>query len=459
MSQEGLALAVERMRDRGVGPDAVKVFEHYYRQLEEGAQGTIPEDTIEPLGDLQELGQVDVTDDDARAALRQTAVIKLNGGLGTSMGMSGAKSALEVKDGLTFLDIIARQVLALREEWDVELPLLLMNSFRTSEQSLKILAKYPTLPVDGLPLDFIQSAEPKLLADSLRPVEWPRDPELEWCPPGHGDVYVSLVSSGLLETLLEQGIRYAFISNSDNLGATCDPGVAAWMVEHGLPYVAEVCTRTKSDRKGGHFALRKSDGRILLRETAQTLEEDKAALGDLDRHKFCSTNNLWIDLNALRDELDKRNGILGLALIRNTKTVDPTDPESPEVVQIETAMGAAIEVFDGATTIEVTRARFVPVKTTNDLLVLRSDCYELDDDHVLHQVSEHLPFVDLDPRYYKLVAGFDERFPEGAPSLREARQLVVNGDWTFGADVKVVGEGVLSDEGPGRRVEAGTTLG
>ena len=128
-------------------------------------------------------------------------------------------------------------------------------------------------------------------------------------------------------------------------------------------------------------------------------------------------------------------------------------------MQIETAMGAAIEVFDGATTIEVTRARFVPVKTTNDLLVLRSDCYELDDDHVLHKVSKHLPFVDLDPRYYKLVADFDQRFPDGAPSLREARKLVVNGDWTFGADVKVVGEAVLNDEGAGRRVEAGATLG
>ena len=127
--------------------------------------------------------------------------------------------------------------------------------------------------------------------------------------------------------------------------------------------------RTPSDRKGGHFARRKSDGRIVLRETAQTLPEDAAALADLDRHRFCSTNNLWFDLEAMQATLDQRDGILGLPLIRNVKTVDPGDSSSPEVVQIETAMGAAIEVFEGATAIAVGRERFLPVKTTNDLLL------------------------------------------------------------------------------------------
>ena len=458
MSDEGLRQAREKMRAAGVDPVAIEVFAHYYRLVESGETGMVPESTIEPL-DSPSLADADVPDDLAREAIGRTAVIKLNGGLGTSMGMDRAKSLLEVRGGLTFLDIIVRQVLSLRKRYDAPLPLIFMDSFRTSDDTLAVLDRYPELPVEGLPLDFLQNKEPKLRADDLTPVEWPADPDLEWCPPGHGDIYTALRGTGLLDKLIDAGYTQVFVSNSDNLGALPDPRVAGWFAGSGAPFAIEAVRRTPSDRKGGHFALRKSDGRIVLRETAQTLEEDKAALGDLDRHKFCSTNNLWIDLNALRDELDKRNGILGLALIRNTKTVDPTDPESPEVVQIETAMGAAIEVFDGATTIEVTRARFVPVKTTNDLLVLRSDCYELDDDHALHKVSKHLPFVDLDPRYYKLVADFDQRFPDGAPSLREARKLVVNGDWTFGADVKVVGEAVLNDEGAGRRVEAGTTLG
>ena len=187
----------------------------------------------------------------------------------------------------------------------------------------------------------------------------------------------------------------------------------------------------------GHVTL---DGRIVLRETAQTPDEDGAALADLSRHRYCSTNNLWFDLAAVKQALDVRGGILGLPLIRNVKPVDPADPSSPQVIQIETAMGSAIEVFEGARTIEVGRDRFVPVKTTNDLLVLRSDVYQIGDDFVLDQDGSQIPFIDLDPEHFRLVGEFDKRFPEGAPSLREASKFTVEGDWTFGRDVRVVGD-------------------
>jgi UTP--glucose-1-phosphate uridylyltransferase len=236
--------------------------------------------------------------------------------------------------------------------------------------------------------------------------------------------------------------------------------VAGWFAGSGAPFAIEAVRRTPSDRKGGHFAVRKDDGRIVLRESAQTLEEDKATLADLSRHKFTSTNNLWFNLEAMRDELDRRDGILGLSMIKNTKTVDPADAASPEVIQIETAMGAAIEVFDGATTIEVGRDRFVPVKTTNDLLVLRSDCYDLSDGYVLEQQPEKIPFVDLDSKHYKLVADFDGRFPDGMPSMRRAGSLVVHGDWSFGKDVTVVGDVELDAPSDGAGVvDPGTTLG
>jgi UTP--glucose-1-phosphate uridylyltransferase len=463
MSDEGLQQARDKMAAEGVDPVAIEVFAHYYRLVESGETGMVPESSIEPL-DMQALADVDVPDGVAREALAGTAVIKLNGGLGTSMGMDRAKSLLEVRDGLSFLDIIARQVLALRKEYDAALPLIFMNSFRTSDDTLAVLERYPDLAptgstTDALPLDFLQNKEPKLRADDLTPVEWPADPSLEWCPPGHGDIYTALRGTGLLDRLIAAGFERVFVSNSDNLGAVPDPRVAGWFAASGAPFAIEAVRRTASDRKGGHFATRRSDGRIVLRETAQTLDEDKAALGDLDRHRFCSTNNLWFDLAAMKAELDRRDGILGLAMIKNTKNVDPADPDSPQVIQIETAMGAAIEVFDGATTIEVSRDRFVPVKTTNDLLVLRSDCYELTDDYVLDLVSDAVPFVDLDPRHYKLVAEFDARFAEGVPSLRDARQLVVNGDWWFGPGVTVVGDAVLDDPGTTSRVQPGATLG
>lgn len=445
------------MESAGVDPTAIEVFSHYYRLLEHGETGMIPESSIEPL-DMESLADVEVSPEEAAEAIRATVVIKLNGGLGTSMGMDRAKSLLCVRRGLSFLDIIARQVLHLRTAYDATLPVLFMNSFRTSADTLDALARYTDLPVEGLPLEFLQNKEPKLLADTLEPVSWPKDPELEWCPPGHGDLYPALVSSGLLDRLIDLGYRYAFVSNSDNLGAVADARVAGWFASSGAPFAIEAVRRTASDKKGGHFARRKIDGRIVLRETAQTRPEDRAALADLTRHRFASTNNLWFDLAAVRKTMHERRGVLGLPLIRNVKTVDPADPSTPKVVQIECAMGAAIEVFDGARTIEVGRDRFVPVKTTNDLLVLRSDVYDLGSDFVMDQSAVEIPYVELDGEVYGQIGEFDKRFPEGAPSLKDSTSFRVEGDWTFGPKVRVVGEVTLAKHVGAQRVEAGTVL-
>jgi UTP--glucose-1-phosphate uridylyltransferase len=456
MSAAGLDRARAKMTEAGIDPVAIDTFAHYYRLLEHGETGLIPESSIEPL-DMESLADVEVDDETASAALRSTAVIKLNGGLGTSMGMERAKSLLCVRKGMSFLDVIAKQVLHQRRAHDAPLPLLFMNSFRTSADTMAALARYADLPVAGLPLEFLQNREPKLLADGLTPVSWPRDPGLEWCPPGHGDLYTALRGAGLLTRLLDQGYERVFVSNSDNLGAVPDARLAGWFARSGAPFAIEAVRRTPSDRKGGHFARRRSDGRIILRETAQTSAADQTALADLDRHRFCSTNNLWFDLRAMDEALEARHGILGLPLIRNVKTVDPGDPTTPEVIQVETAMGAAIEVFDAARTIEVGRDRFVPVKTTNDLLLLRSDVYDVGSDYVLSPTADDVPYVDLDSSYYKLVPEFERRFPEGAPSLRQATALTVKGDWTFGGKVTVVGD-VSLETGAAERVETGSVL-
>lgn len=439
MGSKGLETARAKMQDAGVDPVAIDTFAHYYRLLEHGETGMIPESSIEPLA-MPALVDVEVGDEVAAEAIRRTAVIKLNGGLGTSMGMDRAKSLLCVRRGLSFLDIIARQVLHLRHDYEATLPLIFMNSFRTSSDTMAALARYEDLKVDGLPLEFLQNKVPKLLRAGLAPASYPKNPDLEWCPPGHGDLYTALRGTGVLAQLRDAGLKHVFVSNSDNLGAVPDARVAGWFAQSGAPFAIEAVRRTASDRKGGHFATRKADGRIILRESAQTPDADKATLADLDRHRFCSTNNLWFDLDAMTEALDARQGILGLPMIRNVKHLDPGDPTTPEVVQIETAMGAAIEIFEGARTIEVGRDRFVPVKTTNDLLVLRSDIYDLGQDFVLDQTSQSVPFIDLDGDFYKLVGDFDKRFPEGAPSLREATSLVIDGDVTFGRGVRVVGD-------------------
>jgi len=452
VSAEGLQASVEKMRREGVPDAAIATFRHYYEQLEAGESGMIPEDSIEPVRDLTDAEQLP----QGNPPLDRAVVIKLNGGLGTSMGMDRAKSLLEVKDGLAFLDVIARQVLALRESGGARLPLVLMNSFYTRDDSLALLERYEELSSD-VPFDFVQHKEPKLLVDGLVPAEWPADRSLEWCPPGHGDIYPALLTSGMLERLLERGYRWAFMSNSDNLGAVLDPRILAWIAAEELPYVCEVTDRTEADKKGGHIAVLKETGGLILRETAQTPDEDMDAFTDVDRHPYFHVNNLWVDLETLERLLGERDGVMGLPMIVNEKTVDPSDSSSPPVYQLETAMGAAIGVFEGARAIRVPRSRFVPVKKTSDLLVLRSDAYVLADGArvELARGRSSAPLVELDDGHFKLLADFDSRFPAGPPSLADAERLEVVGDVRFGRDVTVRGSVRLA--GP-REVEDGAEL-
>jgi UTP--glucose-1-phosphate uridylyltransferase len=447
-----VSAALDKMRAEGLPPTAVDTFAHYEQRLRDGEQGLLPESEIEPISDLPKADDLPEPDG---SAVDEVVVLKLNGGLGTSMGMTEAKSLLEVKPGHSFLDVIVHQVLHLRERHGARIPLLLMDSFATRDDTLAALSRYPELQVDDLPLDFMQGKVPKLLEDTLEPVSWPANPELEWAPPGHGDVYTSLVASGMLDQLLERGYRYLFLSNSDNLGAVLDVRILGWFARKGLPFLSESTERTEADRKGGHLARRRGDGGLVLRETAQTPPEDTAAFEDVTRHRYFNANNIWVNLEALRRKLAERDGVLSLPMIVNRKTVDPTDPSSPAVVQLETAMGAAIGAFEGAGSILVPRERFVPVKTSDQLLVVRSDAYELADDWTMRLAAAQIPVVRLDSGYYKLLADFERRFPAGPPSLVECRHLAVEGDVSFGRDVVVRGE--VRVEGP-RRIEDGEVL-
>lgn len=436
--------AQQKMADGGVSPLVIEVFSQYFDQLSAGATGLIPEDSIDVIDSVPALAEVEVDPAAARDALDKTVLLKLNGGLGTSMGMQQAKSLLPVRGTSTFLDIIVRQVSYARDHYDVRLPLIFMNSFRTREDTLAHLPE--GFGVEGMPLDFLQGREPKLLVDSLEPVSWPADPSLEWCPPGHGDIFTTLADTGLVDQMLDQGYRYLTTANSDNLGAAPNATIAGWFAQSGAEYAPELCRRTLADRKGGHLARRKSDGRTILRDTAQTPAQDMDYFTDVDRHPYFHTNNLWFNLEALRDLLRETGGVVGLPLIRNKKNVDPTDPSSPEVYQVECAMGAIVERFENTQPIVVGRDRFLPVKTTNDLLTVQSDAYELGPDAQLRLATDSAPLVDLDPAYYKDIADFSERFKD-IPSLRDAKTFTLRGDWTFTGPLSFSGEVSLEGEG------------
>ena len=407
-------------------------------QLAEPQAGLLPSEVLEPLADLPRLEELpEPPPGQARDVLDRLVVVKLNGGLGTSMGLSGPKSMLEVKPGMSFLDVLATQVLALRERHGARLPLVLMNSAATRGPSLDALRRRG-LPVPGVPLDFLQGREPKVRADDWQPVQWPADPELEWCPPGHGDIYIALAVSGMLDALLGAGLRYAFVSNSDNLGAIADVRIAAWLAAEEVPFALEAVRGTPADRKGGHLA--RYQGRVVLRETAQVPGGD-TSFTDVERWRWYNTNNIWIDLRALADLQATDPAAPALPLIVNRKTVDPRDPASTPVIQLESAMGAAIGSIPGARAVHVPRSRFAPVKTTDDLLVVRSDAYELTADGQMRpRFDGPAPIATLDPRFYELLPDFEQRFPAGPPSLRRCRRFEVEGDVTFGADVVAVGD-------------------
>jgi len=459
---EKAAPFVSKMHQAGMPGPVIELFSEYVRQLlRSQSVGFIPESSIEPIQESEVMNQDGLSaqdEDTGRSHLDQAVAIKLNGGLGTSMGMPYAKSLLTVKSGLTFLDIICEQ--AVVRGGDTHGPgLVLMDSFNTHADTQAHLDNMH-VPKEKRPWSFLQHTYPKILAETLQPVKCPEDPELEWNPPGHGDLYAALYTSGMLEKLLKAGKRYALVSNADNLGAVLNPAILGYFIRNRLQFLMEVAQRSAADKKGGHLA-KQADGHLLLREIAQCPEEDVPAFQDISRHPYFNTNSIWLDLKALQEMIETQ-GLPRLPLIVNPKTLDPRDESTPRVYQLETAMGAAISSFERSAALHVDRKRFAPVKKTNDLLTVRSDCYVLSDTYqLLLNPRRDLPAleVDLDSKYFKKVDQFEDRFPFGEPSLVDCTQLMVKGDVLFEAEVVCRGQVELRNEtSVQQRVQRGSIL-
>jgi UTP--glucose-1-phosphate uridylyltransferase/phosphoglucomutase len=444
-----------KMRAAGVMEAAIGAFRHNYEALCREETGLISESAIRPAEGLA-LFEPDEAGFDP-ALLARTVVIKLNGGLGTSMGLQKVKSVLEVRPGVNFLDLIVRQVRSLREASGAKVRLLLMNSFSTSADTLDYLRKHDDGGfAEAAEVELMQNQVPKIDEATLAPVEWPANPSHEWCPPGHGDLYPALIGSGWLDRLLAAGVKYAFVSNSDNLGAVLEPGLLKYFADSDAPFLMEVTRRTPADRKGGHLAVRAEDGRLLLREVAQCPDGDLDAFQDIERHRYFNTNSIWLRLDLLKERLAESGGVLPLPMIRNRKTVDPRDKNSTPVIQLEVAMGAAIECFEGSRAIEVPRSRFAPVKSSADLFALRSDAYAILDDGRVELVAARQgqpPVVKLDDSY-KLVDAIESL---GVPSLAACDEVKVEGPLRFADGVVLKGRVAFSSPaGDLRTVPAGT---
>eukprot|EP00241_Pyramimonas_parkeae_P015777 CAMPEP_0114282864 /NCGR_PEP_ID=MMETSP0059-20121206/3790_1 /TAXON_ID=36894 /ORGANISM="Pyramimonas parkeae, Strain CCMP726" /LENGTH=500 /DNA_ID=CAMNT_0001403543 /DNA_START=1 /DNA_END=1503 /DNA_ORIENTATION=- len=430
----------EKMLAEGMSDAAIAAFQRNYDALVSGASTTLAETDIEPVQSVPMLVDLPEPKDQGRVSrlLKQTAVLKLNGGLGTSMGLEKAKSLLVVKDDMTFLDLIAQQIKHTRESTGANVRFILMNSFSTSDDTKEHLNKEHSDLMAEKDVELMQNKSPKVDQD-MKPASYVNR-DMEWCPPGHGDIYAALLGTGMLERLLADGIQYLFVSNSDNLGATLDTKLLEYFASSKKGFLMEVAERTQADKKGGHLCRSKQDKKLLLRESAQCLPADEAQFQDVQLHKYFNTNNLWINLNQLKQCLKKNNGSMPLPLIKNVKNVDPRDKTSPKVFQLETAMGAAIECFpsDKSGAVCVPRSRFAPVKTCNDLFVLRSDAYKVTEDFRVVMSRSTIPLVKLDDDFYKMVDQM-EALVEKPPSLVECASLTVKGKIRFGDRVVIRG--------------------
>jgi len=441
----------------------IDVFLSQYNKMVSGVESDIREAKIQAIESVEDIEKLADFSNQGKEALKKSVMIKLNGGLGTGMGLEKAKSLLKAKDDLSFLEIIIKQVISQRKTFNSDMPLVFMNSFSTEADTLAVLDKFPELKQgqNNISLTFLQNKAPKILADSYLPAEWPKDPSKTWYPPGHGDIYTALQTSGVLDQLLNEGIKYAFISNADNLGANMDLSLLGYFAEQDASFMMEVADRTVADKKGGHLAQFKEGG-LLLRESAQCHDDDVDSFQDISKYKYFNTNNLWLRLDRLKALMDANNGIVPLPLIQNNKKVDPRDETSPNVIQIETAMGAAIASFNDSIAVRTPKSRFTPIKTSNELLGLWSNAFVLSKSYLVGvnpERKEDFIVINLDNNFYKNIDDLQARFPQGAPDLLNCKSLTITGDVKFESDVKLIGDVVINNNANQQMViEAGTIL-
>ncbi|GMM28011.1 UTP glucose-1-phosphate uridylyltransferase [Martiniozyma asiatica (nom. inval.)] len=376
-------------------------------------------------------------EDNSVANLDKLAVLKLNGGLGTSMGCVGPKSVIEVREGQSFLDLSVRQIEFLNKTYDTDVPLLLMNSFNTDKDTQVITKKYQSHRIRIK--TFNQSRYPRIFKDSLLPVPKHLNDKLDaWYPPGHGDLFESLVNSGVLDALLEEGKEVLFVSNGDNLGATVDTKILNHMVKTGAEYIMELTDKTRADVKGG--TLINYDGQVRLLEIAQVPKDHVEEFKSIKKFTNFNTNNLWINLRAIKRLVESNS--LQLEIIPNQKSITVGNSDTG-VLQLETAVGAAIRYFNNAHGVVVPRSRFLPVKTCSDLLLVKSDLFNLQHGTLIMDSSRYggAPLIKLGS-HFKKVSNFQQRISH-MPKILELDHLTVTGNVFFGKGVQLRGTVII----------------
>jgi UTP--glucose-1-phosphate uridylyltransferase len=450
--------ALNKLADTVEDPKAKRQFENemdnffalFRRYLQDSATGTTLEwDRIQPPNPEQVVDYPTLENVQGTAGTEfvdKLAVLKLNGGLGTSMGCVGPKSVLEVRDGKSFLDIAVRHIEHLNRQYDCDIPFILMNSFNTDEDTSTIIKKYQGHKINIK--TFNQSRFPRVFKDSMLPVPKEYDDQINaWYPPGHGDLFESITNSGILDDLIAQGKEVLFVSNGDNLGAVVDFNILKHMIQGGSEYIMELTPKTRADVKGG--TIIDYDGAVRLLEIAQVPKEHVEDFKSIKKFKYFNTNNLWINLKAIKRVVEANE--LAMEIIPNMKNISVGSVDVP-ILQLETAVGAAIRHFHGAHGVNVPRRRFLPVKTCSDLFLIKSDLYSLSQGRL--EISPYrfggAPLVKLGG-HFKKVSDFQKRIPH-MPKILELDHLTITGNVTLGKNVTLKGTVIIVCE-EGKKID------
>lgn len=371
----------------------------------------------------------DISYEASKNLLNKLAVLKLNGGLGTTMGLSGPKSAIKIKNNMNFIDMVVKQLKSINRKYNASVPLILMNSFNTDERTEKMVSKYSDVDIQT----FNQAQYVKINEENLLPMnlafEKSKDSKKAFYPPGHGDLLTSINTSGILDKLLEQGVEYLFISNIDNLAATVDINILKFITENKIDFCMEVTKKTRTDIKGG--TLIDYEDTMKLMEIAMVPKNKKNEFTSVKKFKIFNTNNLWINIKELKNILSK--GDLNLDIITNSKVV-----KGEHIIQLETAVGSAVKCFNSTAGIVVPRSRFTPIKTCSDLFLCSSNLYAANkgtltlNKNRINQVS--LPVVKLIGKNFQKIKNFDNSFGN-IPDIVDLDVLTVTGNVTFGENV------------------------
>lgn len=438
-------------------PTAINQFSDLFFQLELGLKNSFTSKDLMPVSlkdpvmipfeEVQNFNYV------GNNLIDQLVVLKLNGGLGTTMGCTFAKSCITIdtEKSWTFLHYIQHQIDSFNKIRQTHIPIWYLNSYKTHRETEKVLGanQFNSL---------IQNKFPRIdnsLPFQRIPFTYPNEPEEDWNPPGHGDIYTVMEISNWLTDQLKANKKFVFISNSDNLGATPDLGILGLMAARNIDFLMETTPKTEADRKGGSLIYNKN--KINLVEIAQIDQSDPEAMDIFQSLPVFNTNNIWISIPKLLELIQDK--AIQPTLIQNTKNI----LEKP-VIQLESAMGAAIKSFENAASLVVPRNRFIPVKSTSDLLLLQSDYYIKDEFGIIRihperpaAIRDIIPAIKLG-RSYQTTSDFHKRIPT-VPSMMLVTQLELEGEVWFEPQVKLIGAiTIVGNTQQHLLVKSGTTL-